>query len=432
MIDGIRRIRRTTNAGLRPADKHHADKVVVGDHSQDHMQPNPEQFTPPTDIAAAEDADPNISTTSSLNQPEAKKSFKEWLGSLSKKQWIIIGVVAVLLIGGGVGAFFVLHKSPKPVVATKKSATTKTTPAPPAPTTVASHMSGLQVDPSVNDRPVTGVMVENSELARPQSGIDQADVIFEAVAEGGITRFLLLFQDGQPDYLGPVRSVRPYYIAWAMGFDAAIAHAGGSPEALATMRNLNVKDLDQFYNGGYYTRISSRYAPHNLYTSMGQLRDIETNKGYGKGQYTPLLRRAETPSKTPTARSIDMVISSSTFNVHYDYDATTNSYKRSQDGAPHNITDKAGNLKQLQPKVVVALVMTQGIEADDLHTSYGVLGSGAGYIFQDGNVLAVTWKKASNTDQFTFTDAAGHPAALDAGQTWFTVVNNTNKVSFKP
>lgn len=426
MIDGFRHTRRAPKPGLRPVDTRPSGEVI--------NQPEPatrEQFKPPNMVAEAEDADPETSTTSKLHRPKEKRSFKQWVASLTKKQWITIGVVALLLIGGGVGALCTLHKDAKPPVAVKKPVT-KSEPKPPTPTTVASTMTGLQVDPSVNERTVTGVMVENSELARPQSGIDQADVIFEAVAEGGITRFLLLFQDGQPQYIGPVRSVRPYYISWAMGFDAAIAHAGGSPDALAAMRNLNVKDLDQFANGSYYTRISSRYAPHNLYTSMGQLNDIEISRGYGKATYTPLLRRAETPSKTPNARSIDMTISSSVFNVHYDYDPGTNSYKRSQAGAPHMVVDKDGNQKQLLPKVVVALVMTQGIAADDLHTAYGVLGAGHVYIFQDGNVAEGTWYKANNTTQLTFKDANGNPIALNPGQTWFTVVNDTSKVSYNP
>jgi hypothetical protein len=426
MIDGFRRSRRATSPGLRPADKHHADQIVVSHHEPAGQ----EQFTPPTAVAAAEEQNPSTATTTGMDHPKQKQSFKEWLASLTKKQWIIIGVIAGVLIGGGVAAFFVFHKSATPV-ATHTTPAKSVAPAPKS-STVASNMTGLQVDPSINDRTVTGVMVENSELARPQSGIDQADVVFEAVAEGGITRFLLLYQDSQPQYIGPVRSVRPYYISWAMGFDAAIAHAGGSPEALSAMKNLNVKDLDQFANGSYYTRISSRYAPHNLYTSMGQLNDIEISRGYGKAKYTPLLRKAETPSKAPNAKSIDLTISSSTFNPHFDYDPGTNSYKRSQAGAPHMVVDKDGNQKQLLPKVVVALVMTQGIEADDLHTSYGVLGSGKAYIFQDGTVTEANWKKTSNTEQLSFTDATGKAVGLNPGQTWFTVVSAPNKVTYNP
>src|SRR5581483_6348891 len=115
------------------------------------------------------------------------------------------------------------------------------------PTTVASTLTGLPVDPSVNKRQVTAVMIENSLDARPQSGLDQAGIVFEALAEGGVTRFMALFQDTQPDYIGPVRSARPYYIQWLLGYDAAYAHVGGSPDALNDITAWHVKDLNQFY-----------------------------------------------------------------------------------------------------------------------------------------------------------------------------------------
>src|SRR6185369_4571690 len=162
---------------------------------------------------------------------------------------------------------------PPPVVKAKKVVP------PPAPTTEASKLQGIQVGFDVNKRPVNAVMIENSEFARPQSGLDQAGVVFEAVAEGGITRFLTLFQDTNTAYLGPVRSVRPYYIQWALGFDAAIAHVGGSPEALSAMKSWSVKDLDQFANGSYFQRVNNRDAPHNVYTSTDQLHALESKKG---------------------------------------------------------------------------------------------------------------------------------------------------------
>ncbi|HSX17066.1 MAG TPA: DUF3048 domain-containing protein [Patescibacteria group bacterium] len=426
MIDGFRS-RRRMDPGLRPVDKHLRDKVVVGNHSADRQQ-----FQPPTAVASEEEKQPETATAGILTPRATEKpeSFWEKLRNLDKKQWAIIIGVLVLLIGGGIAAFLVLHKSPQPVA--KKTTTTKSqNMVPPTqPTTVASTMSGLQVDPSVNERTVTGIMVENSELARPQSGIDQADVVFEAVAEGGITRFLLLFQDNAPGYVGPVRSVRPYYISWALGFDAAIAHVGGSPEGLQDMKK--AKDLDQFTNGSFFHRISSRYAPHNVYTSIANMNQLEIQKNFGKSKYTPLLRRAETPSKTPNAKSIDLTISSSAFNVHYDYDPGTNTYKRSEGGAPHMVVDEQGNQTQLHPKVVVALTMDQGIAPDDLHTSYGTLGFGHAYVFQDGNVAEATWKKSSTSGNFTFTDSKGAPLGLNPGQTWFTAVNSNDHVSYKP
>src|SRR5262249_15833287 len=158
----------------------------------------------------------------------------------------------------------------KPVVAAakpKKVIAQKVT----APAVTLSTLSGLPVDPAVNQRPVTGVMIENSVQARPQSGLNQAGVVFEAIAEGGITRFLALYQDTTPDNVGPIRSARPYYEQWALGFDAGYAHVGGSPEALNDIKAWGVRDLDQFYNSGSYHRISSREAPHNVYTGITTL-----------------------------------------------------------------------------------------------------------------------------------------------------------------
>ncbi|HLZ15077.1 MAG TPA: DUF3048 domain-containing protein [Candidatus Saccharimonadales bacterium] len=438
MIDGIRGRRR--NSGMHPAVQRHTANIVVGKGS---AQPDDPPFRTPEQIAAEEAQQGNDTeeTRGGMNEqdtgggdakpPRHRRSLVAWLKGRSKKQWIIFAVAAVVVLGGGgVTAALVLHHpKPKPVIAIKTKP--KPAPLPPKPTTVASTLTGLQVDPSLNQKPVTGIMIENSTFARPQSGLDHAGVVFEAVAEGGITRFLTLWQDTSAAYIGPVRSVRPYYIQWALGFDAAIAHVGGSPEALQDMSSWNAKDLDQFYNGSYYQRISSRYAPHNVYTSMDQLNALEAKKGFGAANYTGFARKADTPSKTPTASSIDFTVSSSDFNVHYDYDAPANAYKRSEGGTPHMELDAAGNQTQIEPKVVVALVMNQGIEADDLHTSYDTLGTGHMYVFQDGVVTEGTWSKAANTAQFSFVDAAGKPLKLNAGQTWITIVNATNHVAYK-
>lgn len=360
---------------------------------------------------------------SHLQAPKHRRSFKEWLKSITKKQWIIIGIVAgLLLIGGAVGAYFLLKDDKKPVVQEQK----QEEPAPePEPTTVASNLTGLQVDKSVNDRPVTAIMIENSLDARPQAGLLGAGVVFEAIAEGGITRFVTLFQDSEPDYIGPVRSVRPYYIQWALGFDAAIAHAGGSAEGLNMIKSLGVKDLN--HNSSYFWRVNNRTAPHNLYTSMQKLREYEAQKGYGKANYTPLLRKSvEAPSTAPVGTNIDFNISSSNYKVHYDYDAAGNTYKRSEGGKPH--TDERSGA-QLAPKVVVALIMPQG--KNGIYTTYGVIGSGQAVIFQDGTVSEVTWKKDSNTANFTFTDASGNPFQLTPGQTWFTALGGRDRVTYQ-
>ncbi len=201
--------------------------------------------------------------------------------------------------------------------------------------TVPSALTGLLVDPSLNKGPVTGIMIENSEDARPQSGLSQAGVVFEAIAEGGITRFLALFQDTAPDNVGPIRSARPYYLQWALGFDAGYAHVGGSPEAITDISDWGVRDLDQFYNGSSYHRVSSREAPHNVYTAIATLNTLEANKGYTSSTFTSFPRKTEDPLKVPTAKTINFNISGPLYNVAYTYDATTNSYLRSEGGEAH-------------------------------------------------------------------------------------------------
>lgn len=351
----------------------------------------------------------------------------------TKKQWALLVSGLVLVIGGlSGGAFALTHKSPAPVAVVPKKIIKKAAPIP-KPTTVASTLSGLQVDPSVNQRPVTAVMIENSIDARPQSGLDQASVVFEAIAEGGITRFLALYQDTQPDYIGPVRSSRPYYLQWELGFDAGYAHVGGSPEALQDIKTWGVRDLDQFYNAGAYHRITSRAAPHNVYTSIANLNQVETAKGYTTSTFTGFTRKdKETPAATPTAKSINVSISGPSYNSHYDYDATSNSYKRSQAGAAHMVVDASGNKTQIAPKVVVVMVMGHSLQADGKHLDYNAIGNGHCYVFQDGTVTEGTWTKPDSKSQITFSDSSGNPIKLNPGQTWLAAVDATTDVTYQP
>jgi hypothetical protein len=382
----------------------------------------PVAFRTPEEVATEELAQ-QITTGTGAPVPKPKKSFKQRLKELTKKQWAIIIAVGVILLGliGFAVYHFFLKNDPKPVSSHTAKQETPTPGAQP----LTATLTGLPItDASINKRPVTAVMIENSPDARPQAGLNQAGVVFEAVAEGGITRFLTLFQDTEPDYIGPVRSVRPYYVQWLEGFDAAVAHVGGSGDALAMLKRGEAKDLDQFYNPGPYHRVSNRYAPHNMYSSIPALRALQEKKGY-TSSYTGFARKAEAKGTTPTATSIDFNISGALYNPHYDYDATTNSYKRSEGGKPH-IDEKSG---QIAPKVVVALTMPQGLNG--IYTTYGSLGSGEVHIFQDGIVTTGTWSKPTAKDQITFKDASGAPIKLDPGQTWISVVGSSSRISYK-
>lgn len=396
---------------------------------------NEPQFVPP-EVAAEEDELETKTAKKSEGvdlqdvKPKTKKSFFKRRIDLhrprGKKQWFLT-ILAVLVFVGGIGAgwWFLIYNAPG-----LTSDNVKLSPYPaPKPKTEASKLSGLQVDPEVNKRPVTAVMIENSVDARPQSGLKDAGVVFEAVAEGGITRFVALFQDTQPDYIGPIRSIRPYYIDWFLPFDASIAHVGGSPKGLSDLKSLNAKDLDQFANSGSYTRVTQRYAPHNVYTSIAKLNELEAKKGFTSANFTGFERKKEAPATTLTANVIDLKISSTNFNVHYDYEGASNSYKRSVGGKPHT-DEKSG--AQLAPKVVVAVVMQRGIDGDGQHTNYTTTGSGKVYVFQDGVVTEGTWSKASRSAQWTFVDANNKPLAFNPGQTWFSMVDTPGSVTYVP
>lgn len=404
--------------------------VTVEETPSPTETPATQTFQPP-EAVAVNDAPAAATQPKTFEPPKELQTKETWRSKLldnfhaHKREWLASTLI-VLVCGSLVGGVLIVtDKKPdvsaaQPVKKVKKVVE--------APKIVPSTLSGLPVDPSVNQRTVTGVMVENSVQARPQSGLSQAGVVFEAIAEGGITRFLALYQDNEPENVGPIRSARPYYAQWALGFDAGYAHVGGSPAALRNIKEWGVRDLDQFANGGAYHRIASRAAPHNVYTSLSALNQLEASKGFTTSSFKGFERKKEAASKQPTAKSINMSISGPVYNTHYDYDAATNSYKRSEGGAAHI---DANTNAQISPKVVVALVMPYGYEADGYHSTYGTIGSGLALIFQDGVLTKGTWTKADNKAQFTFTDA-GKTIGLNPGQTWITAVKAEANVNYQP
>lgn len=354
--------------------------------------------------------------------------FKSWTVALwpSTKKQKIVGsfIVAGLLIVGGGGVYaltkhFSKSPDPAPAVVQKKEEPPKTT--------EPSKLTGVEIPIAVNKRPVTAIMIENSPDARPQSGLRDAGIVFEAIAEGGITRFNALFLESQPDYIGPVRSVRPYYIDFFFPFDASIVHAGGSAEGLAKLRALGVKDIDHGANAGAFRRVSNRFAPHNLYTSMAALDTVNQQRGYTTSTFTSWERKKETPGLTPTARNLNFSVSGPLYDPSFVFDPASNSYVRGMAGRPH-IDEKSG--QQLAPKVVIALAMAYS--KNGIYSVYQTSGTGTMFVFQDGQVQQGTWKKGDSKSQFEFLDANGKKIALNPGQTWVTLVADPGAVKYTP
>jgi hypothetical protein len=329
-----------------------------------------------------------------------------------------------IILATGTGLLVWLWQAPTPIP-TEFAAAAKKKEAP----KFYSPLTGLATEETATKRHVTAIMIENSPDARPQSGLKDAGVIFEAVAEGGITRFIALYQEGRPGLIGPVRSVRPYYVEWAAGFDPAVAHIGGSARALQMIRSGSYGvDLDQFFNASSYWRTSDRRAPHNVYTDSDKLDALATAKGKTASAFTFATRIDEKAVKTPNASHINIGVSSGSFNVDYDYEASTNSYVRKQGGDLH--TDREGG--QLQPKVVIALRVSMSHAFEDGNREQiTTIGSGQGYVFQNGTVHEVTWSKADPKSPLVFTGADGKPISLVRGQTWITALAAERNVSWQ-
>lgn len=339
--------------------------------------------------------------------------------------YVILGLVLAAAVAGGIIWYLKAHE-PKPVVYTTGVAKPKPKVAP----KFYSPLTGTQVpDEATTKRQVTAVMIENSPDARPQSGLKDAGIVYEAIAEGGITRFIALYQESRPGLIGPVRSVRPYYVEWAAGYDAAVAHVGGSAHALDMIRSGNYGvDLDQFFNAGTYWRATDRYAPHNVYTNFDRLDALTTSKGKTTSTFTSFARKEDTKSATPNASTVNLGISSGLYNVNYSYDPATNSYARSEGGEAHN--DREGG--RLQPRVVIAMrVQNATVFEDGYRQSYQVIGTGDAYVFQDGTVQEVTWSKPDAKAAIALTDKTGKPFSINRGQTWITAVAPGKDISWQ-
>jgi hypothetical protein len=358
-----------------------------------------------------------------IKKPHIWTRARGWVSRHHTATYAIAGTCLILI--AGVTAFVLLNQKPAEVSHVAQKPKPK-----PKPVIYYSPLTGEVVPTeAATKQAVTAIMLENSPDARPQSGLKQSGVVYEAVAEGGITRFLTLHQQDKPQIIGPVRSLRMYYVDWLASYNASVAHVGGSLYALREVRNGTYRDIDQFFNAGSYWRATDRYAPHNVYTSFAKLDALNAAKGYNESTFTGFSRIDGKASEAPTASSVTINISGPTYNTAYTYDKANNRYNRFLAGVPH--TDREDGA--ITPSVVVAMKvdMTRVLE-DGYREDIKAIGSGQAVIFQNGVAQEVTWSKPSRAAAMTFTDAAGKDVPLIRGQTWIAAVpNSTGSISWQ-
>lgn len=271
------------------------------------------------------------------------------------------------------------------------------------------------------------VKVENLAEARPQSGLDKADIVIEAMAEGGITRFAAVYLCRNVDEIGPVRSARQQDTIFVREYDALFAHVGGS-DTWARDKDQDLADLDEFKFGDAYWRSDDRDAPHNVYTTTERLHKAAADEGWEKEVLLDTWPfKADTPAKKGRPGltvSVDIPYGADC-DTHYDYDYATDTYPRSVAGEPFK-DSVTGN--QLAPKNVV--VMYVDYESSDDGEEYGLggtdvmvlVGEGKALVMRDGTAIDGKWVKSSESGRTMFLDAAGRPIEFNRGQTWLEII----------
>jgi Protein of unknown function (DUF3048) N-terminal domain/Protein of unknown function (DUF3048) C-terminal domain len=308
----------------------------------------------------------------------------------------------------------------------------------PTPVLVADPLDGSLVTPAVARLHPIAVMIDDLGAARPQSGMSDASIVWQAPAEGGIPRYMLIFQDKVPKDVGPVRSSRYYYIAWAAEWRALYVHAGGSPQALQTLRAQGAGQLvynaDQFAWGSYFRRVTFRFAPHNLYTTGKQIRQLATRLKATAAPTAVWKFGPDAPLEArPTGGRIEVDYLDNV--IVYKYDRATNTYPRFVTGSAKQEIDLSTKVP-IAPKNVVIMRMKFGPLTSDPETfkhrlEAQVIGSGTAWIATNGITIQGTWRKASLTAPTLFFDKSGHQVTLTAGQTFVEVMETTDPVKFK-
>lgn len=390
---------------------------------------------------------------------------------MDKKQFIISAAIglAVYLIATGLsfGLFSALGVGGEGGFLSRKASPTNQDHFlidPSAPKTEACPINGKMYTKQEREiwetrRPLA-VMIENHAESRPQSGLSSADVVYEAVAEGGITRFMAIFYCGvaAPVSLAPVRSARTYYLPWVLEYDALYNHVGGAgrcndptvdtrAKALCQIDEWGVKDMDQFgisfptcYRN--YDRLDHPVATeHTMVCVTDKLfklaadrgwtnkdtKGVSWDKNFDEWKFKDDVKQEDRPASF-SASFVAWKGYEREYGVRWDYDPTTNSYTRFNGGVAH--TDLETKTQLTAKNVVILFAKETGPVDEHAHLLYNNTGSGEGILFQDGKATKVTWKKALRTDRTKFFDAQGKEISLNRGQIWIEMLPTGTQVTY--
>ena len=275
------------------------------------------------------------------------------------------------------------------------------------------------------------VVIDNAPQARPQSGLDQAEVVVEFPVEGGLTRLLAIMTGDMIETVGPIRSARPYLIDIANEYSAILVHAGGSQEALEMLDKKQGEHLDELFGGAEvgaaFWRVPDRPKPHNLYTSLDSLRRTAKALKY-KLSNAPVERATLAPEAEVSGVEVDDITiyyPNRTSEVRYVFNKEELVFARFMAGNPHENT-RGEQIKI--PNIIIQFVSHRFVDGDG-HLQLILHGEGKALIFREGKVVTGLWQKTPG--QFTkYTDQYGKTIPLLQGPTWIAVVTNATRVDY--
>lgn len=389
------------------------------------------------------------------------KNMREFLQS--KKVKILAGLVGLYLLSTGVSyaAFSYLKGAPAPKLLSPNEIAQKRAGIDPnAPRDQECPLNGKMYTKAERDiwqtrRPL-GVMVENHEESRPQSGLSRADIVYEAVAEGGITRFLAIFYCGasaEEIQVGPVRSARTYYLDWISEYGdfPLYAHVGGAnkpgpTDALGQIVQYGwnlYNDINQFSVGfptfwRDYERLPHPVATeHTMYSTADKLWKVAKERGLAyenedgdrwDEKFVAWLFSDGNSSGQVSKISFPFWEGYSEYQVTWNYDSPANNYKRDNGGQPHK---DLNNDEQLQASNIVVMFTRERGPINELkHMLYTTAGRGDALVFRNGEVVEATWSKASRTTRTKFMDKLGKEVTFLRGPIWIEVVGIGTEVTY--
>lgn len=288
---------------------------------------------------------------------------------------------------------------------------------------------GTPVDKKVSEQRPIAIVVENHVDARPQSGLTSADVVYETLAEGGITRLLAFYQTTNPKEIGPIRSARPYFNVLANQWGAIYAHVGGSTIALSEINSgihKKLQDINEFFFGDYFYRTKERVAPHNVYSTLELIRQLMDKKGWNNWPQQHKLGEFETIPTDQLQTSVTKItvkFFDPTYGMVFTFDPSTGLYNRTNGGkiakdknndtqiAPHNV------LVQYVEDFVVPLEPVNGI-------GFKLEQDGKAILFTGGKATEGTWRYKNGFTEYITEgqDGASLPLKFQPGQTWIILM----------